>query len=245
MPLYSSPTLFFATMNLNKIGLKATSVTYSTLRPARTATKMHLQTISDEEGVENEAIQLFTTPVEDGENRLLYNFAYDSPHFTVYLGGFTENYKVQHMDGLMSQQLFSSIMDNQDGTDFNLFSKYGKRFPVHKWILAARSNVFEVLFAGSDLDAANSSHSMDFTSDEIEQFIKFLFTGEFGAPTTNELLQLAVNYKVKNLENLLISAASLDVSLDESTIIAMHLEPENDQRPCKLEISVHVLKAFK
>ena len=96
------------------------------------------------------------------------------------------------MDRLASQQLLSSVI-NQNGTEFNLIAKDGKVFPVHKWILAARSNVFEVLFR-NDVEAGNPSHFMEFASNEIEQFIRFIYTGEFEMVATNELIKLAINY---------------------------------------------------
>ncbi len=138
------------------------------------------------------------------------------------------------MDHLVSQQLFASVT-NQEGTNFNLIAKDGKVFPVHKWILAARSNVFEAMFR-DDLEAVNSSHFMEFTSNEIEQFIRFVYTGEFEMVATNELMQLAINYKLKNLENLLL-AASQEISADKMALIAMHLRPGTHAELCKLEIS--------
>jgi len=265
MPPYSSPQLLFITTNLNKIGLKATTVTFSTGSDVNKIMEMNRVTFEKEE--ENEAMQLFTAPVNDYIKTFPTGCIFN---FTIYLDGIIEHYRVQQMDGLLSQQLWSSIT-NQDGTDFNLIAKNGQSFPVHKWVLAARSNVFEVLFndgsndskkskwrimraLGSmftlfheylllgddqhrnDLEVVGSNHFMDFTSDEIDQFIKFIYTGEFEAPTSKELLHLAVIYQMNNLEKLLI-AASKDISTDKIAAIAMHLKPGTHTVLNKPEIS--------
>ena len=52
--------------------------------------------------------------------------------------------------------------------------------------------MIEAMFR-DDLEADNSSHFMEFTSNEIEQFIRFVYTGEFEMVATNELIQLAIN----------------------------------------------------
>ncbi len=73
-------------------------------------------------------------------------------------------------------------------------------------------------------------------SDEIEQFIKFIYTGEFEAPISKELVQLAVLYQVNSLEKLLTSA-SKDISTDKIAAIAMHLKPETQPKLIDLEIN--------
>ena len=78
---------------------------------------------------------------------------------------------------------------------------------------------------------------LDSTSDEVEQFIKFLYMGEFEVSlSSSKLLQLAVKYKVENLEKLLL-AATQSISADKMSIIALHLGPGSHIRQCQLEIT--------
>jgi len=121
----------------------------------------------------NEAIQLFTVPL----NRLVFNFIPEQfpSHFihltfTLYLIGLTDNFRVQQIDGLLRQQLWSTLTNQQGGTDFKLFAKDGKLFNFHKFILAARSPVFAALFSQRDIE---ESHFIDGTEDEMMQLVKF------------------------------------------------------------------------
>jgi len=118
-----------------------------------------------------------------------------------------------------------------------LIAKDGRHFPVHRWILAARSNVFEAMFSDDQKLVGSTTYRMDSTSDEVEQFIKFLYMGEFEVSlSSSKLLQLAVKYKVENLEKLLL-AATQSISADKMSIIALHLGPGSHIRQCQLEIT--------
>lgn len=226
----SSPTLIFVTTNLNKIGLKAAAVTFSSGNDSQ------IREMDLFKGEENGATQLFTAPISEASHHYLIkwplNFKFN---FTVYLNGIVEDIKILQMDRLITKELCLSV-SNKLETDFYLIAKDGKAFKVHKWILAARSNVFEVLLRSNDQKVAESHVSMNCTSNELGQFIKFIYTGEFEGEATSGLMQLAVNYEVKNLENLL-RAASQDISLDQMAAIAMHLKPGTQSRQCQPELT--------
>lgn len=68
-------------------------------------------------------------------------------------------------------------------------------------MLAARSPTFAALFIQKEKE---QNHAMECrTVDEIEQFIKFMYTGEVEKPVNDgDLTRLAVKYQVKTLENL-------------------------------------------
>ena len=234
MSPYKRPTLFFVTTNLNKIGIKAKVVMFSSGSDSKKTT-MDLINNNNVKGEENGEIQLFTAPVEGD----IFNTNKPIPcsfTFTIHLKGIVQNYKVYQMDGLISQHLSSSVR-NKNGTDFNLIAEDGRHFPVHRWMLAARSNVFEALFSDEKKSAGSAHRMLDSTSDEVEQFIKFLYMGEFELPLpSNKLLQLAVNYKVESLGKLL-ATASQDISSDKMSTIALHLGPGSHTGECKLEIT--------
>ncbi len=175
----SSPSLVFVTTNLNKIGLKASSVSFSSSNHTRIKPmELKIGRKADEDGT----IQLFTSSLQPVGDACSFTF-------TVQLTGIVENYRVSSIDRLLSQQLWLS---NQDGTDFELIAKDGKSFPVHKWILAARSPVFATLFGNEE---SEPNYCMDCTVDEIQQFVKFVYTGEFEEPVTSYLTRLTVEYQ--------------------------------------------------
>lgn len=136
-------TLFILTTNLKKLGLKIMTVSFTHIDNTwkHVEKEMDPKTSSkNEKGDDTENIQLFTSKLTTMTNNSTISF-------TIYFLGITENFRIQQIDGLLSQQLWSSVITgNQDGTDFNLIARDGKSFPVHKWILAARSTVFEVIF---------------------------------------------------------------------------------------------------
>ena len=74
-------------------------------------------------------IQLFTALFDVKSASFTFNF-------TVHFTGIVDSYRVRQMDGLTSQQLWSSVTDQQDdGTNFKLISSDGSCFSVHKWVL--------------------------------------------------------------------------------------------------------------
>ena len=172
-----------------------------------------------------EATQLFTVPL----NRVIFHFipelqsATNLVHlaFTVYLIGITDdNFRVQQIDGLLSQQLWSTLTNQQGGTDFKLIAKDGKVLNVHKFILAARSPVFANLFNHEEIE---ESHYIDCTEDEMTQLVKFIYTGELEGIVGVELMQLAAKYQMTTLEKL-YQTISEDVSMDQMSMIALYLE---------------------
>jgi len=116
------------------------------------------------------------------------------------------------MDGLLSQQLWLSAT-NQAGTDYNLITQDGKSFPVHKWILAARSPVFAALLSETE-DKQNDHHYLNCTDNELSQFIKFIYIGELCGLISRELMQLAVTYQVESLEKLCNQAVPKEFSIE-------------------------------
>jgi len=169
-------------------------------------------------------IQLFTAPSKLFKNDVKPpDFTF---HFTVYLTGIVDNYHVCQMDGLLSQQLWSSVADQpNDEADFKLIANDGKSFPVHKWMLAARSSVFAALFSNEE-EMESVDFAIDCAVDEMKQFIKFIYTGELDELASHELMDLAANFEIKTLEDLCKSSFqdSYAFTRDKLAMMALHLE---------------------
>jgi len=82
--------------------------------------------------------------------------------------------------------------------------------------LAARSPVFAALLGE---DEHKLLHYIDCSLDELNQFIKFIYTGEFEEPVNGETTRLAVQYQVKNLQELNLAALQ-DISEDKIATLA-------------------------
>jgi len=138
--------------------------------------------------------------------------------FTIYLVGIMENYQVNQIDNLLSQQLLASIQDVD--VDFNLIAENGKSFPVHKWILAARSTVVAALLSEDENEVI-----MGCSIDVMNQFIKFIYTGEFEGLGSQELMQVTAKYEIKTLQDLCQTAIK-EISFNEiNSLIARYFEP--------------------
>jgi len=199
--------------------MKATGVSFSSAHdPKMKPMKCHAGRKEDANG----AIQLFFASLHPVGRS--YNFI-----FTVYLTGIVEDYRVQQIDTLLSQQL---MLSGQHCSDFMLIAKNGNRsFSVHKWVLAARSPVFAALL---EEDERKLRHHIDCSVDEMNQFINFIYTGEFEEPVNGELNRLAAQYKIKTLQDLSL-ASSQDISADKIASLAFVLKPGSKQ--CKVETS--------
>lgn len=194
-------TLLLITTNLNKMGLKAEAVTFVCNGVAH---EYKMTLITNSKGEEDETVgslQLFTAPFDE------YNMISGDYSFTfrIFLSGVVGDYRVQEMDLLLRNQLWSSFT-NQVETDFEIIAE-GKRFLVHKYMLAARSSVFAAKFNEQNSGRATEEVVL-VDAASVLQFIKFIYTGELEGPVkSEELLQLANNYKIKTLEDLCRIAA--------------------------------------
>lgn len=221
---YTSPTLLFIATNLNKLGLKAIDVSFSSSKDPKIK-KMELKICREDH--ENDVIQFFFAPMQPAIGRAC------SFIFTIHLTGIMEDYRVQQMDIFLSKQLMLSM--NQYWTDFMLIARNGNAwkwsFSVHKWILAARSPVFAAILGE---DEHKLLHYIDCSVDEMNQFIKFIYIGEFEEPVYFETIRLAFQYQIKTLQELNI-AASQDISEDKIATLAFDLKPGS--KKCKMETS--------
>ncbi len=118
-----SSTLVFLSVNLNKFGLETVGVTFTSIMDDSKEIEMDPKTIQGNEDDENMAIQMFTAPLGNFVG-LSSDFVHWSFNFSIYLASKVENYRVHPMDGLVSQQLWSSAVNHHFKSCYGL---YGRR----------------------------------------------------------------------------------------------------------------------
>ena len=215
----SDCSLIFMTTNLPKMGMKAADVAFSGF-PASNyeENEYHPMTEESNEDDKTNSFQLFSHPMSSllpAEDRTL--------NFRIYIAGVVEDYQVQRMDLLMDE--LWRFANDESATDFEFITLEGRRFPVHKFILAARSPVFASLCDTSEDETQfqQKTESVDATC--MEQFLKFIYTGQLeGVVNNHQLKQLAETYQVKSLQNLCRFACHDGVGGDEMASWILHLK---------------------
>jgi len=211
-------TVFFVASNLNRIGIKVFKVMF--YHDYSLESKFKLMNLEAQNGDITGSLQLFSTVV-NGLNYSPRRFIFEI-HFT----GIAENYQFQERDCLLKNQMWSSVL-NQIGTDFE-FVAAGRSFPVHKYVLVARSPIFAALFSSD----THFKKEENVSAASMEHFLKFIYSGELEEPMNDpDLLQLATDYKIKTLESLCRFASHV-VNEDEMMKFAMQFRPgASDSHP--------------
>lgn len=227
-----TPTLFFITTNLNKMGMLVTRVLFSSKSKEKENQRMGIE--PNEEYDESGCVQVFTAQLESLQT------GNQSFFFQIHIEKIVEDYYIMRKDSLLKEQLWSSAV-NRIGTDFEFITE-DKIFPVHKFVIAARSPVFANL-AGlkqklpdeKDTPQAialkQKPESVDAAS--MEQFLKFIYTGELEGSVEKELMTLATTYEVKTLEEL-CDTASHDIEGACMASLALQFRLEKEPVPVKI-----------
>jgi len=219
-------TLLFITTNLNKMGMKAVKVVFSSNRNPKCRTMGLLKSKDGQNNLIDGSVQLFTAPLITAiTGEITYTFE-------IYMAGIVENFQVQQIDCLISQQLISSIY--KDGTDFEFI--FGKmKISVHKFILAARSPVFAAKFDSEGGMELIEERINWYDSDSVAQFLVFIYTGKlFGRVIRRQLVELTKKYQIKTLEAL-CGAASYDIDGDQMMELSLQLNREAEQFPVEIK----------
>jgi len=227
----SNPVIiFFLTTNLQKMGLKVkgaiscAQLNNSRFAPeCREAKMKQIDIATNKNEDENGGTQLFTDLLKRKDVRCSHQFYFS---VTAHLTGIVDTYRVHQIDGFLSQQLWSSITDQLNGADFKLISNDGKSFPVHKWMLSARSQVFAALFVSDEENFKSFHLAVDCTMNEMSNFIKFIYAGELDGLVNHELMKLAAKYQIKTLEDICRVALqdTYALSPDKMALIALHMK---------------------
>lgn len=194
--------LSFLNINLSKMGLKVSSVT-----SLRHLFDSYRYEVEMEEDPGTQLFNIFETHNKSPDFTL---------KFTIHLTGSVNKFCLYQIDQLLSKQLWPSII-NEETADFKLLASDGNGLPVHKWILAARSPVFAELLRRGEEDFKSIHLAIDCTLDEMNQFVKFIVTGELEGLLTEKLKQLAVKYQIKTLEDLCQSGYCDDIDTGDSS----------------------------
>jgi len=141
--------------------------------------------------------------LRQGDRFTTFDFEFN---FKIYITATAKEYRIGQVDSFMIDHLWSAAT-KRTWTDFELIAHVdNKSFWVHKFVLAARSPVFASLFS-KDPAASSQTDFVDSTS--MEQFIKFLYTGQLvGLVCGPYLWEMASKYQLPTLQKLCISDRS-------------------------------------
>lgn len=232
----SSPTLFLITTNLNKMGVDVFGVKYSFQNSDRELMSNEKKCNEKEEGdskiIKDSPIQLFTSLLQEITSASKLNFT-----FYVFIKSAIEDYDMQQVDSLLKEQFWSSAV-NRNLTDFEL-NVDGRCFPVHKFVLAARSPVFATLFEDESLKSPTEAITTiqriaPVDAECMELFLKFIYTGELDGIATKDLLKLASFYQIETLEKICQDATASYINCDQMATLALCLNAED--RSSSIEI---------
>jgi len=214
--LSASSTLIFMSTDLAKMGLRAETVFYSDNKERERV----MEKITETKGNFNGKVQLFTAQLDSSAIGMK-----ESYEFKVYITGVVEEFQFNQKDSLINEQFWLSS-GNRIGTDFEIL--IGKKiFPVHKFILAARSPVFASLFNQEKLVELESNRELKFDFDVdkscMEQFLKFIYTGQLKGAISNpkKLKELATTYQIKTLASICETASK---EMDEDLMVKFVLQ---------------------
>lgn len=151
--------------------------------------------------------------LRQGDRFTTFNFEFS---FKIYITATAKEYRIGQLDSFMIDHLWSAVT-KRTWTDFELIAHVdNKSFWVHKFVLAARSPVFASLFS-KDPAASSQTDFVDSTS--MEQFIKFLYTGQLvGLVCGPCLWKMASKYQIPTLQKLCISARSLKINMSKTVM---------------------------
>ncbi len=205
--------LFFMTTHLNKMGIKVVGVQVYT----DTSDKPFY--LDNDNMVLDSSAQDGTGTFQMFERDIIGIVSGDvSFDCYIFINSIVKAYQIQRVDYLLSSQLWSSVV-NSNLTDFELICG-GKSYPVHKFVLAARSPVFSAIL-GSGIRLLKTPYV---EAACMEQFLKFIYYGELeGAAQNGQLIKLAETYQIKTLIEL-CQIASHDIIRGELAAMASELK---------------------
>lgn len=210
-------TLHFLITDLAKIGFKVDAVFFSTSKDNH-ARKMKMNLKIGKEKETLGKVQLYSERLSSTivpTDTISFNFQ-------VYISGVVEMYQYYQKDLLLNEHLWLSSM-NHVGTDFEIIT-VKKTFSVHKFILAARSPVFDAQFNENKLISKQTFQDVDAAC--MEKFLKFVYIGELeGSINNSQLQKLSSTYQIKTLESICAEVASQDMDRDQMVKLVLLLNP--------------------
>jgi hypothetical protein len=109
---------------------------------------------------------------------------------------------ITQLEGLFNEKKFSDV----------IFNVHGRQFPAHKFLLAARSEVFAAMLTNSTVNQITIEEIAPEVSPEVfHAFLRFIYTGRMSITTMetsmtfgNGLFITSDKYKLDDLERLLL-----------------------------------------
>ena len=203
--------------NLKIVGLKALSakVTCSTLKFENDDMKTKPTDFKDE--FSTGGLQIFVKSVKILQHKVQHTY-----NFSIRATSCVANYRIRLIDSLLKEEM--RLSRHQRQSDFVLLVNKNS-FPCHKAILAARSSVFLNKFiADPNLSQAEIIDPLATTND-VDQFLEFLYTGQFKKPLiSKQLFLLAKSFEVRTLVDL-CEYAQREITLVHLMNFAIQEEP--------------------
>ncbi|CAH2100380.1 unnamed protein product [Euphydryas editha] len=120
----------------------------------------------------------------------------------------------------------SVIFKQNENTDFILESNTGKKYNVHKIVLAAQSNVIKDIVRNSK----SNTSIFDISDDEMEALLEFLYTGKVKSVLDEncfKLIDIAYKFKLEKLIILLKLEIVKNINVKNAVEIAVFTERYN------------------
>lgn len=106
---------------------------------------------------------------------------------------------------------FWDLWKTKDSADF-IIEAEGKEFKVHKEVLSVQSPVFAAAFnAGMEECQSSRLSIIDFSSDSVEEFLKYFYCGRITKINAMEIFVLATKYGVNELKSVAESMVAENV----------------------------------
>ncbi len=216
----NSSTLLFMTFGLAKMGFEDYGWVVVT-GPNNLRRWMTLEEEEDESPERARSVQLYSAKFND---MMSGNLRFS---FEIFIDAKVPNYHAERTDHLLGQQLWLAAV-NQQGTDFELVAQE-RRFPIHKFIIAARTPRLALHIGFVEAQPEGERWITLENASILEQFLKFIYTGELVGEVSHPLWRLATTYQVETLINLCREGLSHEDQLtDDLARLALMLRANNE-----------------
>lgn len=121
--------------------------------------------------------------------------------FHFYVTGVVDKYARERFDSSLVDQLWTAAVQKKMTDALIVVGE--QSFSVHKFMLAARSRVFQAMFESDMSESRTGIVEIDDVEPDIfRQFLRFVYTGQLDGPLSPALRYVAHKYDVSTLEAL-------------------------------------------
>lgn len=136
---------------------------------------------------------------------------------------------------------FETMYNNEKYSDYTLITADGEPIPVHKNILASRSQVFATMMENKEFIEGKEKKALidDIDSKALREFLRFLYCGRVNEIETVavDLIYAAEKYGLKDLKPLCVQSMIKSISCDNAieTLILADLHQERNLKKFTLD----------